>query len=219
MRVTRENGVRDNKKAVHNGSKLSSGAFGAGSSLSFQAIKCKHFCQEKAEKPESSINATNQQKMQNGPKYKKSAFAYLSLLHLNLRQEILERLPIKKWTQIWKVAVEFYRRLFTWTTIFLLALLVVYGRCVFSGVVCPLTTLWFAFLPLPPPSPSLPRVVFGENWRKMKAWKDNKRKCKAARFLSKRFHPSVAVAFLPIAYCLAACWRWRLLSRFVLRSK
>ena len=71
MRVTRENGVRDNKKAVQNGSKISSGAFGAGSSLSFQAIKCKHFCQEKAEKPESSINATNQQKMQNGPKYKK----------------------------------------------------------------------------------------------------------------------------------------------------
>ena len=113
MRVTRENGVRDNKKAVQNGSKISSGAFGAGSSLSFQAIKCKHFCQEKAEKPESSINATNQQKMQNGPKYKKSEFAYLSPLHLNLRQEILERLPIKKWTQIRRVAVEFYRRLFT----------------------------------------------------------------------------------------------------------
>ena len=58
---------------------------GAGESLCFQGRKCKNFCQERAEKCNikplqknmQKIILQPQQKMQNGPKCKQNAFAYL----------------------------------------------------------------------------------------------------------------------------------------------
>ena len=66
MQLTKEKGGPRQKKAVQKGSKIFSGAFGAGYSLPFQRIKCKNFQQEKATKSKFRNKMLKNAKMQKG---------------------------------------------------------------------------------------------------------------------------------------------------------